>query len=210
MRNGPVTRLLSPLRMRAGRLWRDARGIAAIEFALLFPVLMTLYIGTVETTQVLTADRRVILLGSTLADITSQASKLSGSDLSGLIAASSSVLSPLSSSAAKIRLSSVSIATVGSATTATVCWSYATNWTAYARGVPLDTTLVPDAMRTQSPSSLILAEVDYTYRPVIAVVLTGSFNLQARQLMRPRSIQYVERTDMAGFGRPSPMPGPCA
>lgn len=203
-------RLAKALRVAGcGRFARDARGIAAIEFALILPILLSLYVGTVEATSLMTADRRVSLLGSTLADITSQASKLTDSDLAGLVAAGASVLAPLPANAARIRITSVSISGVGAAATATVCWSYAVNWTGFARGTALDTSVVSTAMRSQNNSSLIVAQVEYPYTPTIAVILNGPFTLRASQLMAPRSIQYVEKSDAVGLGRPSPMPGPC-
>ncbi|MCP8938132.1 pilus assembly protein [Alsobacter sp. SYSU M60028] len=192
-----------------GRFGRDRRGVAAVEFALILPILLTLYVGTVETTQLLTADRRVTLLGATLADLASQASKVKDADLAGMVAAGSAVLSPLPAGATRVRLTSISISGTGSTATATVCWSYASNWTTYARGTVLDTTLVPAAMRAQSNVSFILSQVEYPYTPPIAVLLTGSFVLRSGQLMNPRNIQYVEKSDAASLGKPSPSPGPC-
>ena len=86
--------------------------------------MLAIYVGTSETVMVTSADRRVVLLGATLADITSQTTKLTNTDLAGLVAASTSVIAPLDTAPAKIRLTSVAISGVGAAATATVCWSY--------------------------------------------------------------------------------------
>ena len=197
------------LPFRLPRFTRDTRGVAAVEFALLLPFMLAIYVGTSETVMVIAADRRVVLLGATLADITSQSTKLKNTDLAGLVAASSAVLAPLDTTPAKIRLSSVAIAGTGAAATATVCWSYVQNWTAYPRGKALDTTLVPANMRGQPNISYILAEVEYLHKPSISYMLTGNFNLATRELMRARATQYIENTDATLSGKPSPSPGPC-
>ena len=188
---------------------RDTRGVAAVEFALLLPFMLAIYVGTSETVMVISADRRIVLLGATLADITSQTTKLNDTDLAGLVAASSAVIAPLDTAPAKIRLSSVAISGTGGAATATVCWSYQQNWTAYERGKVLDTTLVPTSLRAQPNLSYILAEVEYLHKPSISYMLTGNFNLETRQLMRARATQYIEKSDATLSGKPSPLPGPC-
>lgn len=201
--------LVSLLRFR-----RDRRGVAAVEFALLLPVMLTLYIGSVEVTQNLTATRRVVLLARTLSDLTTQSPKLAEAELNGIVAAATSVLAPLSMTPAKIRITSVAISPSGSAdpnvaNPASVCWSYHKNWSAHARGTTLDSTTIPASLRTEPGTSLIMAEVEYPYKPVIGYVLTGEVIMNERIFMRPRMSTYVERTDMANKGIPSPTSGPC-
>lgn len=88
-----MTRLLpdrAARRPRAlARFLRDRRGVAATEFALIIPVMLVLYIGTVEVTEAVYTDRRVTLVarvagdligrdpmtGSTLADFAQKGSR---------------------------------------------------------------------------------------------------------------------------------------
>ena len=60
-------------RRATGRLGRDQRGIAAIEMALIFPVMIVLYFGLVDATDVLSAKRRVTLAASNVGDLVTQA-----------------------------------------------------------------------------------------------------------------------------------------
>jgi Flp pilus assembly protein TadG len=196
---------------------RDERGVAAVEFALLLPVMLTLYIGSVEVSQGLSIDRKVVLLARTLADLTTQNTAVTAvsdgtsQSLAVIAGAASAVLSPVNTTGLKLRISSLSIASPsgGGANTATVCWSYAQNWSTYTRGAVLDNTLVPTSLRADANTSIVMAEVQYPYKPVIGYVLTGTLNLGERVYMRPRLQTYVTRSDLSNQGLPSPNPGPC-
>jgi len=51
------------------RLARDERGVSAVEFAMLLPLMLTLYLGAVEISQGIAADRKVTLVSRTVADL---------------------------------------------------------------------------------------------------------------------------------------------
>jgi Flp pilus assembly protein TadG len=205
---------LGRLEREARRLLSDRKCVAAVEFALLLPVMLTLYIGSVEVSQALNVDRRVVLLSRTVADLTTQSSRISATDISGIVSAASSVLAPLSPGDARVRVTSVAISGSGSAdpkvpNKATVCWSSHSNWTAHARGAAMDTAQIPTALRTEVGTSIVLAEVQYPYTPVIGYVLTGTMTIGERIFMRPRLSTYVERSDLPNSGTPTTTGGPC-
>jgi Flp pilus assembly protein TadG len=194
---------------RAARFLRhDTRAVAAVEFALLLPLMLTLYIGSVEVTQLLTADRRIVLLSRTLGDLTTQSASLVAADLDSILNASTSA------SSAQLRVSSVAISGSGSTdpkvpNKASVCWSYQRNWTALTKGALLSTDDLPSGLRTDVGSSLVVAEVQYPYKPVIGYVITGMVTLNEKIFMRPRVSTYVSRTDLTNNGIPNPTTGPC-
>ena len=64
----PFTRLV----LTARRLARERKGAGAIEFAILFPVLIMLYIGAFEITIGLSVSKRVTRAAGTIADIVTQ------------------------------------------------------------------------------------------------------------------------------------------
>jgi Flp pilus assembly protein TadG len=195
-------------------LRRDTRAVAAVEFALLLPLMLTLYIGSVEVTQLLTADRRIVLLSRTLGDLTTQSASLVAADLDSILNASTAVLAPMSASSAQLRVSSIAISGSGSTdpkvpNKASVCWSYQRNWTALTKGALLSTDDLPSGLRTDVGSSLVVAEVQYPYKPVIGYVITGTVTLSEKIFMRPRVSTYVSRTDLTNNGIPNPTTGPC-
>ena len=61
-------------RLSAASLMEDRRGIAATEFALIVPIMLVLFFGTVEFSSGIAVDRKVTLMARTLADLTSQSS----------------------------------------------------------------------------------------------------------------------------------------
>ncbi len=64
------------LSQRVTRFRHDERGVSAVEFAMLLPLMITLYLGTVEISQGVGIDRKVTLTTRTVADLASQVSSM--------------------------------------------------------------------------------------------------------------------------------------
>ena len=76
---------------------RDRSGIAATEFAVIVPVMLVMFFGTVEFSSGVAVDRKVTLMARTLSDLTSQSTAVSDTDLTGFFAASKGIMTPYSS-----------------------------------------------------------------------------------------------------------------
>ncbi len=74
-------RLFAATARCTARLRRDRRGVSAVEFALLLPVMMTLFLGSVEASQGIAADRKVELTAHALADLASQYTDITNADM---------------------------------------------------------------------------------------------------------------------------------
>lgn len=74
----------------------DTRGLGAVEFALIFPLMLVLYFGAFEITQMLTADRRTTSVAYTAADLVAQAASISNGEMNDVFAASSAIMKPFS------------------------------------------------------------------------------------------------------------------
>ena len=59
-------------RARVAGLARDRRGLAAVEFALIVPLMLVLFFGTLEFSSGVAVDRKVTLVARTLSDLTTQ------------------------------------------------------------------------------------------------------------------------------------------
>src|SRR3954453_11707931 len=94
---------------------QDRRGVSAVEFAMLLPLMMTLYLGSVEISQGVGIDRKVTLTARTVADLASQASSINNTDMTNLLNASTSVISPYDSTKLQVTVSQVSIDANGNA-----------------------------------------------------------------------------------------------
>ncbi|MDE2579497.1 MAG: pilus assembly protein [Hyphomicrobiales bacterium] len=123
-----------------GAALRDESGVAAVEFALILPIMLTLYMGMIELSQGFMASRKVVLLARTLSDSTSRfvtcsvtggvSPCVSTTDLQSLFAAASWTLAPnkVTSSTLKMTVSQVDI-WVDSTVTPNKLYAY-TKWSA--------------------------------------------------------------------------------
>src|SRR5690349_3667344 len=108
--------LIQAWKQRFARLRRQARdesGLAAVEFAMLLPFMITLFFGVVESSLALLCRADVSKMAGTAADLISQASSVSSGDITNVYSAAGTILYPYYDSsvagAAKptIRLTSV-------------------------------------------------------------------------------------------------------
>jgi Flp pilus assembly protein TadG len=84
-------------RYRAKSFVASINGVAGIEAALVFPVMVMLYFGLVDLTTVLSANRRVTQMTSTLADLVTQSTgTTTKAELEGLYEASAAIMDPFS------------------------------------------------------------------------------------------------------------------
>jgi Flp pilus assembly protein TadG len=178
MERGMAVRSIGPrLMRRLKNLVGDARGVAAVEFAMLLPLMMTLYLGVVEVSQGIAISRKVTLTTRTLSDLASRVSTISAAEMTDILAASSSVLAPYPVSNLKVVLTSIKIDADGNAT---VAWSESLNGNKKTGSIGLDAALaVPN-------TSLIMSEAEYAYKPTIGYVVTGTLTLKDKMYMRPR------------------------
>jgi Flp pilus assembly protein TadG len=186
------TTLRMPGRLR--RFAADKRGVSAIEFAMLLPLMITLYLGTVEISQGVAIDRKVTLTARTLADLASQSQTLTNAQLQDLLKASAAVMTPYNEpdptkpSKLGVTITSVNIDAQGNAI---VAWSQTLNGTAHAPG---ESVTLPAAALAIPNTSLVWSEAKYAYTPTIGYVITHTLNLHDQMYMRPRLSDSVTLT----------------
>jgi Flp pilus assembly protein TadG len=166
-------------RLPLARLVRDRSGVSAVEFALILPVMLTLYIGGVEVSEGLSIDRKVNHVTSTLADLVTQSKSLSDSDVTNIFDASSAVMAPYPAGPLQITVYEIYVDSTGAAK---VVWSAARNATAPVVG----SAVTLPASVAQTSTHIVAAVAQYPYTPVIGYVLTGSFTLSSTYYLRPR------------------------
>ena len=168
----------------------DAGGMVAVEFALLIPVMLTMYFGTLETTNALTAARRVTNVAQTAGDLTAQVSNVTTSDMNDIFAASTAILAPFPTNVVQITISSI-VASTSNASNTKVAWSKS-----YGGATPRSTNstvTLPTGLTTPG-SSVIMAEVTYTYTSPIASFITGPIAMHEVAYLKPRRSTEVTFT----------------
>ena len=163
---------------RISRIARDQRGVSAVEFALLAPMMIGLYLGCAEVSDGVGADRKVSLISATLANLSAQVATISTSEMTNILDASTAIIAPYAASKLKMTVTCLKIDATGKATTK---WSVTRNGTANS-GV----LTIPSALAVPN-TSLIWSEVQYAYTPTIGYVVTGTLNLTDQIYMRPRT-----------------------
>jgi len=190
-RHGMLSR--AGIACRAARLasrFRNEAGMAAVEFSLILPILVLLWIGGVEVTQAMSVDRRVNNLASSVGDLVARTKVLTYNDVSSIFAVAPGALFPYSSTGVQIRVTAVDMNSGG---TATVAWSRATGATAYTAGAPMNG-IVPATLRVPN-TQVIMAEVYFNYTPAIGKVITGTLQLSDRLYFVPRLVTKVQLCD---------------
>jgi Flp pilus assembly protein TadG len=178
---------LAEIRRRLASLRDDQRGVSAIEFAMLLPLLVTLYFGTVEVSQGLSIDRKVTLAARVAADLVTQGTSVNDAAMTGIFEASKAVITPYPNANLKVVVTAVNIDAQGRAT---VGWSSTLNGTARTPG---STVTLPNGLVVNN-TQLIWSEAVYTYTPTIGYVITGSIPLKDQIFMRPRLSDAVAKT----------------
>ena len=162
---------------RIRRIARDQRGVSAVEFALLAPVMVGLYLGCVEISEGVSADRKVSLTAAALANLTAQAQTLTTTDMTNILDASGAIIVPYSASLLKMTVTCLKI---DANKNVTVKWSVTRNGTADSGSMT-----IPSALAVAN-SWLILAKTSYAYTPVVGYTITGTLTLSDQMYMSPR------------------------
>ena len=182
--------------------WRGFRksndGVAAVEFALLLPLMISMFFGVVETSLALLCRADVSVMASTAADLISQVNAASTTDIANVYAAAGTVLYPYYSGGSTgkptIRITSVIYDTTSKSTTSgKVAWTCAQagsgTLTPASRAVG-DTVTLPQALMTTN-GSVIIAEVAYNYASPTTQVITGPINMTNNFYTKPRRIAQI-------------------
>jgi Flp pilus assembly protein TadG len=172
----------APLRRR---LAMDARGMALVEFAILLPVMLTLFLGGFQLSQASACKRRVTITARTLSDLVSQYQTMTVSDVTAVLNASAQIMAPYDIAPMKSRVSMIK---VDNNRAVTVMWSEANNDTALVNGASYAG--LPDAMKIAN-SYYVLGEVTYNYNPPLG---RFSYPMTFTQtlFMVPRKSAYVD------------------
>jgi Flp pilus assembly protein TadG len=174
---------------RVQNLWVDVRAVAAVEFAIVLPFMLLLWVGGVELGDALAIGVKVSETAHTVADLVSRNQCVTDTSLGTILGASVPTIAPYASGNATITVSEVSTDANGKAS---VTWSSALNGTPRPVNQPMT---LPAALGTPSPAnaSLILGEVTYRYTPNLGYVISGTVPISDSYYLFPRvssSVQY--------------------
>jgi Flp pilus assembly protein TadG len=176
------TDLLSRLRAFSG----GQGGMAAVEFAVLLPFMLTAYLGGIEIGDGVAIARKVAITTRSVADLASRFPTIKNTDITGILGASSAVIAPYSSGALTVTISGVKVDNRGNAT---IDWSDTLNGTARVVGTAVT---LPGTLATTG-NYYVWGEVRYAYTPTLGYAMTGTWNLTNQIFMSPRESPTISR-----------------
>jgi Flp pilus assembly protein TadG len=175
-------------RLSAWRRWRsDRRGLAAIEFAMIFPIMVAMYMGAVETSQVLTLNRKVTTITAATSDLVAQEKTIDNNKIAEIFAAATSMIVPFDETPVSIVVTSV-VADPSNGTT-TVDWSDARNGTPRTPGQAIT---IPAGL-IGNGESVIFTEVSYQYDSIIGHFVADGFTIEDEFYAKPRRTLKITR-----------------
>ncbi|MBK1696288.1 TadE/TadG family type IV pilus assembly protein [Rhodovibrio salinarum] len=149
------------------RLLKSTRGAAAIEFALILPLLVVTLLGTLEVGRFVQLSMKVQNVAGNVGDIMSRPEEVSGSDLSALFSAAPVMMNPFDAGA-KLRIIVSGVIVPGADQPPEVAWQSAGGGSlsvASTVGQVGETANVPDGLVTFGGEALVVAETVYDYDP---------------------------------------------
>jgi Flp pilus assembly protein TadG len=175
--------LLQRLRRLIGQFGHDNEAIAAVEFALVVPVMLLLYVGSVEGSSLISMDRRVETVAGAMGDLVSRANlKVAACDIKDYFQASAGIMAPYPVGPLQQVVSSILVKADG---TTSVQWSQTrggatalTTGSAYA---------LPVAMKNIAPNSyVIVSTASYSYTPITGIIYDKAIQLRRENFYLPR------------------------
>lgn len=171
------------------RLRRDNRGVSAVEFALIAPAMIAFYFGLAEFTQAMMAERRASHVAASMGDLVAQSTQISDSTISDIFTIGSTIMSPFPTSTLKMRISSVTANSTGTANK--VDWSNGSGMTALSTG---SSVTLPSGL-VSAGQSVIMSEVTYTYDSPVDKFIPNNIVFTKKFYLRPRKSDQVTKAN---------------
>jgi Flp pilus assembly protein TadG len=175
-------------------LGRDRSGIAAVEFAMIVPLMVAMWLGMMQFYQYATADAKTLMAAQSISDMVAQISTWQAGQFNDIVSAANDVMSPLPTTNALTvpPTNAITVDVVGvaydannnpTAATANGGWRCTTTG-----GPPADTpvNLSAAAGLGTTGQMIILVTVKYAYQPTVTYGVLGARTLSELSLNRPR------------------------
>ena len=193
--------MVSPMQkmsLRVRGLLNDRSGLAAVEFAMIFPIMVVLYFGVVEFSSAIAVDRKATQVARTLSDLTSQSMTVADTDIKNFGEAAKAIMtpyppSPLVSSITEVYIDKVSgVARVQWSKGLTIGPTGDVSIAAAAPHNPGDVVTLPLALVAAKGTFVIWSEVSYKYTPAIGIMMAQTgITFRDVAYTRPRLVLCV-------------------
>lgn len=175
------------------RLRGEQSGAGAVEFAILAPILLMLYIGAFEITVGMSVAKRASRAAGTIADLVTQQPAMTKSTLGAMVGVAQSIFAPYTASNLKLKVSGIRIDSTG---VAKIAWSWQQdNTRPYAVNA---TVVVPTDLRNPS-SFLVHSELQLDHS--LGLFLANTMSYDTKTITIKRDFYFRQRVgDEVGCG----------
>ena len=167
------------------RFRSEDKGVSAIEFALIAPVMVLIYFACIELSFMMILDRKVTSSASSLGDLVARSATISDAEMDDVFEATRMIFQPNPISGARMRVSSL----YDDDGTTKVAWSEGRNMTPYTED---EVMVVPEGIVPEN-GSVIFAEVEYDYNSRLGYFFSTTKTLSDEFYLRPRRTDRVGR-----------------
>ncbi len=169
------------------RLAANQEGTAALEFALILPIMVALFMGIFEVSCAVGAGMRLNAAAQSMADMLAQQANVSVAESANFCSGAKMTMYPLAGTSLKIAVASVTrgASSVTLDWTDTVCG----NATAIANPTTLAPLLTPNVN-----DSVVIVQATFAYTSPISYVLAAAYALTSTAYARPRNVTTVSHS----------------
>lgn len=178
--------MMKLLRRRLRRFGKAKKGLAALEFAIIAPMMIFLLFGSVEMIDVLSVNSRAQNAAASLADVVARDTEVSNAEVAGLWDALEVLMYPNDPANIDVRVTSVRIVSNSSAT---VVWSEGRGLTRRNPG----TSVTLSAAMMNPGTSIIMTETVYRYNSPLGFIMDGPMEIKHVAYRRSRLVDPIPR-----------------
>jgi Flp pilus assembly protein TadG len=178
---------LVALRRSAARLGRDKHGNAAIEFAVIVPVMLTMFFGVVEFSSGVAVNRKISMAAEALADLGARYKSIDDTETDNFFKIARAMITPYSTTVLKATITEIYINPATGLGRAQ--WSKGDVVRLPGSTVPVPANLIARDTNGNilDDQYLIFAETSYLYAPAVGYVMKkAGVSLSDLSYMRPR------------------------
>jgi Flp pilus assembly protein TadG len=160
------------------------RAAAAVEFALILPVMLLVYLGSVEGSTLIIVDRKVQSVASAVGDLVARSNgNVTTSDLQDYLRAASGIMLPYPSAGVRQTVSAVTVNANGSTS---MLWSSRFQNGVYTTLTNHRVQLPAEMINISRGKTVIAAEASYDFQPLLGLVFDQEVQLYRSSFYLPR------------------------
>jgi len=176
------------------RFRKDERGVAAIEFAIIAPIMIAMYFGLAEIASAISVDRRVSHSTNVAGDLATQTAEISGDDIEEVVSAALRVLDVPDISKVSMDIESFILPNAGEApeSRGRVRVNSAAGSFGSYDAAKLDSKILNEN------SGVVVTRLSYKYTPLKLRFMKTEMSLNETFLLKPRRSDAVQIQDGNG------------